>query len=166
MDKITIYETITNFLLNNWFISIFVLLVICTSAIPPLRDGVIQIKDWFFKKKEFKIQRKDELITFEYKKKTTHFDIVKVNASTHELGINAEYLWINKYYPKHKIKVQASKTIKVNNEKLFYDVFTIELNNKTKSIYFDTSEFFNENGSSLIDLNKFVVSKIKELHNK
>jgi hypothetical protein len=166
MEKTTLYETITNFLLNNLFISIFVLLVVCISAIPPLRDGLIQIKDWIFKKKDFVVKRKDEVITFNYLEKTKLFDIVKVNASTHELGVNAEYQWIKKYYPQHRIVIQALKTIEIENKKLFYDVFKIEFNNKTKSIYFDISEYLNENGSSLIDLDTFVVSKIKELHNK
>ncbi|WP_346986577.1 hypothetical protein [Chryseobacterium sp. POE27] len=166
MKEATIYETITNFLLDNWLISILVIIIICISAIPPLRDGILQIKKWLFKKKEFIVKRKDEIITFEYIKNTKHFDIVKVNASTHELGVNAEYRWIDKYYPKHRIIFQALETIETNDKKLFYDVITIEVNNKTKSIYFDINDFFNENGSTSVNLNEFVISKIKELHIK
>jgi len=152
MKEVTIYETITNFLLDNWLISILVIIIICISAIPPLRDGILQIKDWLFKKKEFIVKGKDEIITFEYIKNTKHFDIVKVNASTHELGVNAEYHWIDKYYPKHRIIFQALETI--------------DTNDKTKSIYFDINDFFNENGSTLVNLNEFAISKIKELHSK
>ena len=96
----TKYDTIINFLLDNWIIATIVIIAVVIGFIPSLRDGIKQIYDFIkglFKKREFVINYKDETITFEIMLRSQHFDIVKIHAITHALGVHSEREWINKY---------------------------------------------------------------------
>jgi hypothetical protein len=170
MEKTTKYDFMIDFLFDNWIISTLALLAVIIGFIPSLRDGLIQISNWIYKKEktlveEFKVELQGEIITFDYLKKSSLFDIVKVNASTHQLGVTAEYLWLEKHYPDHKNRIQYLRDIKKEDGKpIFYDVLQIEIDGKEKSIYFDISDFFNEHGSTLLDLDEFAISKIRDIH--
>lgn len=98
METTTKYDTIINFFLDNWIIATIVVAAVVIGFIPSLRDGIKQIYDLIkeaFKKEEFVIKYKDETITFEIMLRSQHFDIVKIHAITHVLGVHSEREWIN-----------------------------------------------------------------------
>jgi hypothetical protein len=167
MSDSTKYDNLVNFFLNNWLIAILVALAVIIGFIPNLRDGILELIKWLKIKKneEFKIMTEGETIIFQIKTSSKLFDIVKVNAITHNISVNAEYRWIKKYYPKYKVILQGLEKIPIDNDQFYYDVVTISNNEgKEKIIYFDITSFFNENGSTSYDRNKFIQSKIIELH--
>lgn len=168
MEKTTKYNDLTNFFLDNWLFSIVILICVIIAFIPSFRDGVLHILKIFRKKrKDFIIQHKDETITFEYKIKSKLFDIVKINAVTHNIGVNAEYLWLKKYYPDYKQKCQSLSRVQIDeNQSLHFDIIWIK-NSKgeSKQIYFDISGFFNDGGNTSSNLHEFAKNKIKELNN-
>jgi hypothetical protein len=167
MDNPTKYDNLIKFFLDNWLIAILVILAVLIGFIPNLRDGIVQLMQWMkiARNKEFKVISRGETITFNIKTSSALFDIVKVNALTHDLGVNSEYRWIEKYYPDYKIIMQGLQKIPVDNEQYYYDVITIKnIEGRKKKIYFDITSFLNKHGSTLSNKNKFIESKIKELH--
>ena len=170
MPDSTKYDKITNFLLDYWVVAIIVLLAVVIGFIPSLRDGVVQIskvfKSLFIKKNIFKVKYPNETVTLELKTRSTLFDIVKVNATTHHIGVSCEYKWLKKYYPNYKTRMQSLESIEVDEKhSLWFD--KIELVNKSgqpKSIYFDISAFFNEGGHTSTNLDQFAKAKIKEIY--
>lgn len=169
MDNPTKYDNLLKLFLNNWLIAILVILAILIGSIPNLRDGIIQLIQWIKirRNKEFKVIAGGETITFDIKTTSALFDIVKINALTHDIGVNAEYKWIKKYYPDHKITMQGLQKILIDKEQYNYDVVTIKnIEGKKKYIYFDITSFLNKHGSTLSNKNKFIESKIRELHKK
>ena len=173
MTDTTKYDKLVTFLLDNWIVSIIVVIAVVIASIPSLRDGIVQISKFFKtmfgnKNKDYVIKYEGETITFDYKTKSTLFDIVKINAITHSLGVHAEYQWISKYYPNYTSTSQGLSKIKVNeNQSLHFDTLTI-INDRgqKKIIYFDISDFFNDAGHTSANLDKFARTKIKELHEK
>lgn len=64
----TKYDYIVNFLLDNWFVAIMIVIVSIIMALPQLRDGVKML--WSVsnkKKKTLTSEYADEKITFEVK---------------------------------------------------------------------------------------------------
>lgn len=171
METTTKYDTIINFFLDNWIIAtIVVAAVVVIGFIPSLRDGIKQIYDLIkeaFKKEEFVIKYKDETITFEIMLRSQHFDIVKIHAITHVLGVHSEREWINKYYPDYSWGMQKLRNITLDgNKSIPFDIICISKGNNHKEIYFDLSDFFNESGCTSSDINKFAEGKIKEIYNR
>lgn len=173
MAEATKYDRIVSFLLDNWIIATIVIVATIIAFIPSLRDGFIQIIN-FFKSilnktpNDFTIKYQDETITFECKLKSTLFDIVKINAITHTLGVSAEHQWVNNFYPKYKFISQSLSKFQVNESMSLYFDTLILINDKghKKTIYFDISEFFNDGGTTSSDLYKFAMGKINELYNR
>ena len=100
MEQIITYDKIVQWALNNPIISIIVVICTILIAIPQVRDGIVLIIRLFWSKnnqKEFVIEYADEIITFEEKLISQNFDIIKINATTHVLGVRAEREWLNKY---------------------------------------------------------------------
>lgn len=170
METTTKYDTIINFFLDNWIIATIVVAAVVIGFIPSLRDGIKQIYDLIkeaFKKEEFVIKYKDETITFEIMLRSQHFDIVKIHAITHVLGVHSEREWINKYYPDYSWGMQKLRNITLDgNKSIPFDIICISKGNNHKEIYFDLSDFFNESGCTSSDINKFVEGKIKEIYNR
>ncbi|MFS2336710.1 hypothetical protein [Phocaeicola vulgatus] len=170
METTTKYDTIINFFLDNWIIATIVVAAIIIGFIPSLRDGIKQIYDLIkeaFKKEEFVIKYKDETITFEIMLRSQHFDIVKIHAITHVLGVHSEREWINKYYPDYSWGMQKLRNITLDgNKSIPFDIICISKGNNHKEIYFDLSDFFNESGCTSSDINKFAEGKIKEIYNR
>ena len=175
METTTKYDTIINFFLDNWIIATIVVAAIIIGFIPSLRDGIKQIYDLIkeafkkeaFKKEEFVIKYKDETITFEIMLRSQHFDIVKIHAITHVLGVHSEREWINKYYPDYSWGMQKLRNITLDgNKSIPFDIIFISKGNNHKEIYFDLSDFFNESGCTSSDINKFAEGKIKEIYNR
>ena len=170
MEPTTKYDTIINFFLDNWIIATIVVAAVVIGFIPSLRDGIKQIYDLIkeaFKKEEFVIKYKDETITFEIMLRSQHFDIVKIHAITHVLGVHSEREWINKYYPDYSWGMQKLRNITLDgNKSIPFDIICISKGNNHKEIYFDLSDFFNESGCTSSDINKFAEGKIKEIYNR
>ena len=170
METTTKYDTIINFFLDNWIIATIVVAAVVIGFIPSLRDGIKQIYDLIkeaFKKEEFVIKYKDETITFEIMLRSQHFDIVKIHAITHVLGVHSEGEWINKYYPDYSWGMQKLRNITLDgNKSIPFDIICISKGNNHKEIYFDLSDFFNESGCTSSDINKFAEGKIKEIYNR
>ena len=170
METTTKYDTILNFFLDNWIIATIVVAAVVIGFIPSLRDGIKQIYDLIkeaFKKEEFVIKYKDETITFEIMLRSQHFDIVKIHAITHVLGVHSEREWINKYYPDYSWGMQKLRNITLDgNKSIPFDIICISKGNNHKEIYFDLSDFFNESGCTSSDINKFAEGKIKEIYNR
>lgn len=170
METTTKYDTIINFFLDNWIIATIVVAAVVIGYIPSLRDGIKQIYDLIkgaFKKEEFVIKYKDETITFEIMLRSQHFDIVKIHAITHVLGVHSEREWINKYYPDYSWGMQKLRDITLDgNKSIPFDIICISKGNNHKEIYFDLSDFFNESGCTSSDINKFAEGKIKEIYNR
>jgi hypothetical protein len=169
MENKTKYDIIIEILFDYWIVSILAIIAITIGFIPSLRDGIVQLWSWLkFKKKhkEFKIISGGEMITFETKANSALFDIVKVKCLTHHLGVKAEYQWIDNFYPGYKSFQQSFNPIKIDEDQThYYDI--VEIRNakgQEKSIYFDISSFFNENGNTSFNQNEFIESKIRELH--
>ncbi len=170
MEGTTKYDQLVNLFLDNWVVSVIILIAVIVAFIPSLRDGVFHILKLFqliFKRriKDFVIEHQGETITFEYKTKSSLFDIVKINATTHHLGVSAEYLWVNRYYPNSKTISQSLSKIEVDeNHSLHFDTILLENEEgQEKRIYFDISDFFNDGGTTSSNLDEFARTRIKEL---
>jgi len=173
MDEKTKYEELVNFFLDNWIISVIILIAVIIAFIPSLRDGIFQILKLvklIFKKrnKDFSIELQGERITIEQKSKSALFDIVKINATTHHLGILAENLWIKKHYPNHDKNGQSLSKVEVDEkDSLYFDkIFISNKKGQKKTIYFDISAFFNDGGHTSVDMDRFAKTMIKELYKK
>lgn len=110
-------------------------------------------------------------VTFDEKMRSLKMDVIRVNASDHEVGVAAEYAWIRKKYPKHKFLCQAFTTLarmkgkKSKTNDVYFDILFIELEGKRmKAIYFDISNFFRDHASSMIDPGKFAIQKLSEIY--
>ena len=162
----TKYDYIVNLLLNNWIIAIFVIIAILIMALPQLRDG-LKILWPFSREKEFVSEYADEKITFEVKLRSQDFDIVKIHATTHSLGVRAEREWLNKEYPGYTNNMHFLRHIKTNDGKeLTFDILPIQKENKKKDIYFDITDFFDGAHVGFIgSTHNYAEQKIKEIYN-
>lgn len=163
------YNQILNYLLDNWIIAVIVIVAGIIMALPQLRDGLKML--WPFsnkKKKEFVSEYADEKITFEVKLRSQDFDIVKIHATTHSLGVHAEYEWLNKYYPdyEHNMQLLDHKTTN-DGRKITFDIFPIHKGNKKKNIYFDITEFYKGAHVPYFGkVDKYAEQKIKEIYDE
>lgn len=140
----TKYDYIVKMLLDNWIIAIIVIVAIILMAIPQVRDGLKTLISFFKRKKEFVSEYADEKITFEVKLRSQDFDVVKIHATTHSLGVRAEKEWLAKFYPDYKNYMQSLRHITTNDGKnLTFDILPIRKGNKKKEIYFDITDFYN-----------------------
>lgn len=163
----TKYEYIVNLLLNNWIIAIVVIIAILIMALPQLRDGLKML--WpFSRKKEFVSEYADETITFDVKLRSQDFDVVKIHATTHILGVRAEREWLNKNYPEYTNNMQFLRHIKINDGKeLTFDILPIQKGNKKKDIYFDITDFFDGAHVSFTgNVHKYAEQKICDIYRK
>jgi hypothetical protein len=68
-------------------------------------------------------------------------EIFKICTGDYDLGISAEYAWINYKFPEFKITMQALTSINLNGRDIKCDVLTIENGKDEKNIIFDISDF-------------------------
>lgn len=166
-----IYNVIVDNILSHWFIAVIVLVSTVIIAIPQLRDGLKTIFKLFKRKeKDLKIEYPDETITFDEKKISRYFDVVKIHATTHMYGVAAENKWLKKRYPKYKKNMQSLYRMRLDNgNELYFDKIDISKNTKgkttDKTIWFDITDFFY--GSTVPfkgESDKYAMDKIKELY--
>ena len=168
MEQITTYDKIVQWALNNPIISIIVVICTILIAIPQVRDGIVLIIRLFWPKnnqKEFVIEYADEIITFEEKLISQNFDIIKINATTHVLGVRAEREWLNKKYPGYENNMQILTHIETKQGTRTFDILPIRKGNIKKDIYFDITDFFD--GASVPyhkNTGEYAVAKINQIY--
>ena len=168
MEQITTYDKIVQWALNNPIISIIVVICTILIAIPQVRDGIVLIIRLFWPKnnqKEFVIEYADEIITFEEKLISQNFDIIKINATTHVLGVRAEREWLNKKYPGYENNMQILTHIETKQGTRTFDILPIRKGNIKKDIYFDITDFFD--GASVPNnknVSEYAEAKINQIY--
>ena len=164
----TKYDFIVNLLLNNWIVAIIFLVAVVLIAIPQVRDGINTLLSLFKEKKEYVSEYADEKITFEVKLRSQDFDVVKIKATTHSLGVRAEREWLNKYYPGYENNMQLLDHITLDDGKtLTFDILPIHKGNKEKDIYFDITDFYSGAHVELTgSTHKYAQQKIRDIYNK
>ena len=164
----TTYDKIVQWALNNPIISIIVIICTILIAIPQVREGVVFIIRMLWHRnnlKEFVIEYADEIITFEEKLISQNFDIIKINATTHMLGVRAEREWLNKKYPGYENNMQVLTHIETKQGRRTFDILPISKGNIKKDIYFDITDFFD--GASVPyhkNTGEYAVAKINQLY--
>ena len=133
-----------------------------------MRDGIVLIIRLFWPKnnqKEFVIEYADEIITFEEKLISQNFDIIKINATTHVLGVRAEREWLNKKYPGYENNMQILTHIETKQGTRIFDILPIRKGNIKKDIYFDITDFFD--GASVPNLkivSEYAEAKLNQIY--
>lgn len=168
MEQTTTYDKIVQWALNNPIISIIVIICTILIAIPQVREGVVFIIRMLWHRnnqKEFVIEYADEIITFEEKLISQNFDIIKINATTHMLGVRAEREWLNKKYPGYENNMQMLTHIETKQGRRTFDILPISKGNIKKDIYFDITDFFD--GTSVPyhkNTGEYAVAKINQIY--
>lgn len=140
----TKYDYVVNLLMDNWIVAIIVIVATVIMAIPQVKDGVKTLTSLFHRKKEFVSEYADEKITSDVKLRSQDFDVVKIHATTHSLGVRAEREWLAKFYPDYKNNMQSLRHITTKDGRnLTFDILPIHKGNKKKDIYFDITDFYN-----------------------
>ncbi len=170
MEDTTLYDIIIHWTLNHPAISVIVLACSVLIAIPQIRDGVMFVFRIFCPKnknndKEFIIEYADETIKVEEKLISQDFDIIKINATTHFLGVRAEREWLNKKYPGYENCMQMLTHIKTNQGRKTFDILPIRKGNIKKDVYFDITSFYK---GAVVSKDKktgeYAEEKIKEIY--
>lgn len=165
----TRYDKIVNFLLDYWFVAAIVIFAMIIMALPQLRDGLKMIFSFFKKrKKEFTCVYEGEMISFDVKLKSHDFDIVKIHATTHSLGLHAEKEWLKRYYPGFKNNMQILEQVaKDDGEIITFDIFPIHCGKMKKDIYFDITDFFNGAHAEFTgNIHEYAQRKIRDIYKK
>lgn len=124
------------------------------------------------KVKPFEYKMGEETATYTETMTSLAFDVVKINAHTHLLGVAAEYAWIDHKYPDSERIMQSLTNLDLvtgkgnyQSGKVHFDVIKFRLpDGREKNIYFDISSFFNGEASSLVNTDEFVARKIAGLY--
>lgn len=165
----TKYDHIVNLLLNHWVIAILVLVAIILISLPQIRDGLMMIlpsseKD---KKDDLIIEFADEKIVCEIVFRSYDFDIVKICATTHRLGIQAEKKWIDKFYPNYTHNMQLLNRIQTESGEKIFDIIPISNGTINKDIYFDITDFYpGAHVTSFCNVHGYAEKKIKDIYSK
>lgn len=166
----TKYDYIVNLLLDNWIVVIIVIAAIIIGALPSIKDGLKMIFMSFNSAEKndnnFIIEYADEKIVCEILSRSYDFDVVKIHATTHRLGIQAERRWINRFYSNYTYNVQMLKKIQTGSGEIIFDIISITNGTIKKDIYFDITDFFN--GASVPfsgNVSKYAEQKIKDIYN-
>ena len=159
----TTYDKIVNFLLDYWIFAVIIM------ALPQLRDGLIMVLS-FFKKHEkgFTCVYEGEIILFDVKLRSHDFDVVKIHATTHNLGVRAEREWLKKYYPGYQNNMQILRQVtKDDGEIITFDILPIHRGKMKKDIYFDITEFFDGAHVPFTgNVHDYAESKIRDIYRK
>lgn len=164
----TTYDKLINLLLDNWVIAVLVLISVILIAIPQVRDGINMLFSLFKRKKEFVSEYADEKITFDVKLRSQDFDVVKIHATTHTLGVRAEKEWLNNFYPGYENNMQLLDHITTDDGKtLTFDIIPIHKGYKKKDIYFDITDFYSGAHVTLTgSTHNYAKQKIRDIYNQ
>lgn len=167
-EESTMYDKIVQWALNNPMVSIIVLICTVLIAIPQVREGIVLVYRFFFKKVDDGIsfiEYADETIKIEEKLISQDFDIIKIHATTHLLGVQAEREWLMKKYPGYENYMQRLTFVNTKQGKKIFDVLPIRRGNIKKDIYFDITDFYN--GASVPIFKKvseYAIEKINDIY--
>jgi len=169
----TKYDLIVGFFLNNWVLSVVVLICVVLMAIPQVRDGfkmVCEFLRYAFKrwiKKDIYIYQKDgEKVVMTRILRSKKLDVVRIDTTSHDLGIRSEYAWLKAFYPKFEHPMQCLSMIETEQGEKVFDSFPISNRDSSKEIYFDISSFFEKPLTFLMNEDEFISHKIKMLYPK
>lgn len=121
----------------------------------------------------FTFKVNEEVVTFDEKMRSLTMDVVKVNAHTHMIGVQAEYAWVQHNYGKFSLIQQSLTTLeglmgeRYNSSSIHFDCLRVKLHeddDREKDIYFDISSFFFGGKTSFFDRESFVAKKISDLY--
>ena len=120
----------------------------------------------------FELTIGEEIVRYEEKMTSLPFDVVKINAHTHTVGVSAEYAWLDHKYPDSRIITQSLTTLdlikgkeKYKAGQVHFDIIRFRLpDGREKEIYFDISSFFDGKTSSLINKEEYIAKKLTELY--
>ena len=158
------------FLLNPWAIAIvsglFVVLV------PYYIFGVGRSKNYNTQADEkFKLKAEEEEVIFDEKLRSLKMDIVKVIAHDHNLGVRAEYAWLDYAYPDNRKFGQSLQKIEVDvsgdkKKIVTFDVHNVKLKNgREKSVYFEIDSFFADGKPASFNAG-YIDQKIKDIYSE
>lgn len=166
MDTPSLYDKVLKSLLDIPVIAYFLLICVVLIAIPQIREGIVFIFSCFkSKNKDFVLKYSDETITFEELLLSRDFDIIRINATTHRLGVSSEYEWLSHKYPGHIKHMQRLTQIQTNTGEKVFDIIQISIGAKNKDIYFDISSFYNGAYVPFTEKpNDYAIMKVKELY--
>lgn len=167
----TKYDYIVNLLLDNWIVVIIVIVAIIIGTLPSIKEGLKMILMPFNsaekKNNNFIIEYADEKVVCEIVSRSYDFDVVKIHATTHRLGIQAERKWIDKFYSNYTYNMQMLRKIQTGSCERFFDIIPITNGTITKDIYFDITDFFDGAPVPLTgNVSKYAEQKIKDIYNK
>ena len=161
----TKYDHIVNLLLDNWIIAIVAIAAIILMSLPQIRDGLKMIFTSSKKNDDLIIEYANEKIVCKIVSRSYDFDIVKIHATTHRLGVPAESTWIKKFYPNYSRGLQIVNRIKTDSGEKIFDVISISNGVIDKDIYFDITDFYNGAHVPITgDVHDYAEHKIKELY--
>ncbi|MGF6933617.1 hypothetical protein OKW41_002756 [Paraburkholderia sp. UCT70] len=116
----------------------------------------------------------EERVTFTEFIRSAEYDIVKVNANQHFLGVASEHEWIHTRYPEATMgrqtlttldRLKLAETAESESEKIRFDVIDLTFpDGRNKKVYFDISSFFNELTYEKIDPESRVAHKLNEIY--
>lgn len=116
----------------------------------------------------------EERVTFTELFRSTEYDIIKVNANKHFLGVASEHEWIHARYPEANMEMQSLTTLdrlklaeteESEAAKVHFDVIDLLFpDGRRKKVYFDISSFFNGMTYATIDPESRVANKLNELY--
>lgn len=143
------------------------------GAIPQVREGMKMLSDILnkllviFKKKDiYTYKSKGEKVKMTRILKSEHLDVIKIDTTSHDLGVQSERAWLKRYYSNFEYPMQYVDSIQTEQGKKIFDVFPISHKTKSKDIYFDITNFYNEPLKFLMDTNEYNKYKIKSLYRK
>ncbi len=170
----TKYDIIVNFFLNNWYFAVIVFICVVLIAIPQVRDGIKVLCDWIkgVRKKcsgkydVYIYKSNGEKVIMTRILKSEKLDVISIDTTSHNIGIQSEYVWLKRYYPNFEYQMQYVDYIQTEQGKKIFDVFPISHETKSKDIYFDITNFYHEPIDCLMDKNEYIIHKIKSLYRK
>ena len=123
-------------------------------------------------KKPFEFKMGEEVVRYEEKLTSLPFDVVKIHAHSHFVGVAAEYAWLEHKYPESERIMQSITTLdllkksgKYKAGQVHFDIIKFRLpDGREKELYFDISSFFDGATSSLLSPDEFVSKKLSELY--
>jgi len=96
--------------------------------VKPIEESVLEVEGESVK-----------IIVFE---DTKEGEIVKICTENHSLGVSAEYVWIENKHPEYDMGRQTLTDMKLNGQNVKCDVLTIECEGETINVFFDISDFY------------------------
>ena len=122
--------------------------------------------------RDFEFKVGEETVTYEVLVRSLSYDLVKVNAYTHMVGIAAERAWINYHYPESEVLTQAITDVEMisgfesdNLKGIPLDLLVIRIKDgRTKKVYFDITSFLGGGVSSSVDPQEKFVQTLKGVY--